>query len=430
MTTDLSAARALLESWALPPGSALLCAVSGGRDSMVLLHFLLHAGFAVTAAHFHHGLRAAADRDEALVRETCGKWGVPLTVGRGDTRAFARREGLSIEEAARALRYAFLRQAMAAENCAFLAVGHHQADQAETILLHLTRGAGMDGLRGMNARRGRILRPLLTTAPAALEAYAAAWRVPFQEDETNEDLRFARNRVRRRVLPELAAINPQVLKAVARAGDILAAEGEFLDQAAERALPPVRETETGLCLSLRDFQAMEPTLRLRALRLLLNRLPVGMKNISADHLRSAANLAPGGALDLPGGVHISARQGALRLDLRPPAGEAVPLAVPGETVWGSLRLCCAGPAGQYTAAPWSPRDRLDGRTVKRLLRDQGVPDYLRALCPLILLNGSPIVLCGPFGILRGKSCPPAFTLRVTHIKKSQFDFVCPNECSE
>ena len=180
MTTDLPAARALLEGWALPPGSALLCAVSGGRDSMVLLHFLRRSGFAVTAAHFHHGLRgAAADRDEAFVREMCGKWDVPLTVGRGDTRAFARREGLSLEEAARILRYAFLKQAMEAEDCPFLAVGHHLGDQAETILLNLTRGTGMEGLRGMAPRRGRLLRPLLTTAPADLDNYAAAPRRPW-----------------------------------------------------------------------------------------------------------------------------------------------------------------------------------------------------------------------------------------------------------
>ena len=90
--------------------------------------------------------------------------------------------------------------------------------------------------------------------------------------------------------------------------------------------------------------------------------------------------------------------------------------MPGETVWGGLRLTCAGPAGGYAAVPWSSGHRLDGRTVKRIFRDMGVPDHLRAQCPVILLEGRPIALLGPFGVLRGKNCPPAFTLRATHIK--------------
>ena len=164
---------------------------------------------------------------------------------------------------------------------------------------------------------------------------------------------------------------------------------------------------------------MEPVLRLRAARLLLGRLPAGMKNISAGHLRALANLALGAALDLPGGVHASARGGVLRLDLCPPAGERTVLHVPGETVWGGLRLRCTGPAGDYAVAPWSSKYRLDGRTVKRLLRDLGVPDHLRALCPVIFLEGEPVALWGPFGVLRGKGCPPDFTLSATHIEKGE-----------
>lgn len=398
---------------ALPAGCGVLCAVSGGRDSMVLLHLLLHNGFAVTAAHFHHGIRgAAADRDAAFVRQICGAWGVPLVMDRGDAPALARREGLSLEEAARRLRYDFLEEALERTGCAFLVTGHHLADQAETILFNLARGAGMDGLRGMPLRRGRLLRPLLRVPPEALDAYAAAHQIPFVEDETNQDLAFARNRIRRQVLPALEQIDPRALEAIARTGALLAEESGYLDRAAEAALPPVTRTETGLTLPLAAFRAMDPVLRRRAVRLLLERLPAGRRDITAAHIRAAADLLPGKAIDLPGGVRVSARRGVLRLDRCPPAGERTALRVPGETAWGPLRLICSGPAGDYAAAPWSPKDRLDGRTVKRILRDTGTPDHLRSQCPVLFLDGKPIAVCGPFGCVRGRRCPPAFRVSI------------------
>ena len=156
-------------------GQRVLCAVSGGLDSMCLLHMLEawceERGGQAAAAHFNHRLRgAAADRDEEFVRETCARWGIPLSVGREDVGEYAKREGLSTEEAARNLRYAFLRRTAAERECERLYTAHHAGDNAETVLLNLIRGTGLTGLTGMDWERDGLCRPLLCVTREELEA--------------------------------------------------------------------------------------------------------------------------------------------------------------------------------------------------------------------------------------------------------------------
>ena len=150
MTIDLAAAKRFLEGVPMP----VLAAVSGGLDSMCLLHLLATWGkenhVAVTAAHFNHQLRGeAADRDEAFVKKVCEEWGIPCVCGRGDTRACAEQEDFSIEEAARNLRYDFLEQTRRQTGCATILTAHHADDNAETMLLNLIRGTGIRGLTGI-----------------------------------------------------------------------------------------------------------------------------------------------------------------------------------------------------------------------------------------------------------------------------------------
>ena len=149
----------------IPPGSGVLCALSGGADSMYLLCRLLEGraryGWTVQAAHLNHGLRATARRDEDFVRSWCETWDVPLTVGHGDVSGYAGRESLSIEEAGRVLRYALLEETAAREGLSLIATGHHAGDNAETVLMNLIRGCGLNGLTGIPERRGNIVRPML-----------------------------------------------------------------------------------------------------------------------------------------------------------------------------------------------------------------------------------------------------------------------------
>ena len=191
----------------LPQGGTVLCAVSGGRDSMALLHLLgvlgAEEGFQVAAAHFNHRLRPAADRDEAFVRSWCAGRGIPLFCGSGDVSAFARETGRSVEDAARELRYRFLEEAAEDLGADRIAAAHHREDNAETVLLHLLRGAALQGLGGIPPVRGRIVRPLLETAREDIDQYIRRHSIPFVEDETNSDTAFTRNRLRLEVLPVL-----------------------------------------------------------------------------------------------------------------------------------------------------------------------------------------------------------------------------------
>ena len=199
----------------LPRTGTAVCAVSGGLDSMCLLHLLdiwrRERGVSLLAAHFHHGLRPTADRDAAFVRDWCGERGIPFVWERGDVREYAAQKGLSIEEAARELRYAFLRKTAAAYPDSLIYTAHHAGDNAETVLLNLIRGTGISGLTGMKARRDGIVRPLLDVSRGELEAYAAACGIPHVEDETNADRSAAlRNRVRLDLLPLLRELGTQV----------------------------------------------------------------------------------------------------------------------------------------------------------------------------------------------------------------------------
>ncbi|MEA4992852.1 MAG: tRNA lysidine(34) synthetase TilS, partial [Oscillibacter sp.] len=204
MKTELPSAEKFMTAH-FSAGTELLCAVSGGLDSMCLLDFAARWAegreIPVAAAHFHHGLRgASADRDEAFVRDFCAARGIPFVSGRGDARAAAREEGLSVEEAARRLRYAFLEEAAAKRNGSVILTAHHADDNAETMLLNLCRGTGSAGL-GIPAVRGNIYRPFLELTRDQLADYAAARGLPPVEDETNDEDNAARNLLRHRVLP-------------------------------------------------------------------------------------------------------------------------------------------------------------------------------------------------------------------------------------
>ena len=176
----LNAAQALTREYAmLAPGNHILCAVSGGADSVCLLHWLkgraAEDGFTLTAAHFDHRLRGAeSHRDAAFVEELCRAWKVPCAVGHGDVSGEAQRRGAGIEETARALRYDFLERTAEELGADLIATAHNANDNVETMLLHLVRGSGLQGLTGIRPRQGKRIRPLLTTTRAEILAYLEA----------------------------------------------------------------------------------------------------------------------------------------------------------------------------------------------------------------------------------------------------------------
>ena len=213
----------------------LLAGVSGGADSVALLHLLLQRGVRVTAVHVNHGLRGeASDGDERFVRELCGHLQVPLLVYR------AVPPDAPGEDWARRARYGFFREAMVATGAEALALAHHRDDQAETLLLHLLRGSGLTGLGGMAADAVvdglRIVRPLLQFSRQELRELLLRLGQPWREDESNDDPRYLRNALRLDVLPKLEELIPGVAKRLAATAEILQGEEAVLAGMAESFL--------------------------------------------------------------------------------------------------------------------------------------------------------------------------------------------------
>lgn len=190
-------------------GEKVLVALSGGADSVALLRILRELEQPCEAAHCNFHLRGEeSDRDERFVRELCARLGVELHVTHFDTRAEAARSGESIEMAARRLRYAWFEELRQRQGAACVAVAHHQDDSAETLLLNLLRGTGLAGLRGIHARNGYIVRPLLCLSRSDLEQYLEEAGQEYVTDSTNRQDEYLRNKIRLHLLPLMEEINP------------------------------------------------------------------------------------------------------------------------------------------------------------------------------------------------------------------------------
>ena len=287
----------------------IVCAVSGGADSVALLHCLMDLrqefGFTLSAAHYNHSLRGAeSDEDEAFVRDLCQKWNIPLHTGRGDVAAHAARCHLSIEEAARNLRYGFLMSLPG-----HIAVAHHADDQIETVLINLIRGTGLRGLCGMAARQHRLLRPLLTVTAREIRAYLQSLGIPHREDSTNTRDDALRNRLRHHVIPLLYRENPSLDATVGRMTDLLRAEDTHLAREADDLLRAASVEDDLDCGILRAAPAV---IRRRAIRSLLDALP----NPSVSHVDAVEALlerANGSAeVHLPDGITVRREYDLLR----------------------------------------------------------------------------------------------------------------------
>ena len=220
----------------LCPGETLVCAVSGGKDSVSLLHAMLslqeELQITVEAAHVNHQLRGPeSDRDEAFVRSLCEKWRVPLFVCRADVRSRCEETGESVEEAARAVRYSFF-ESLGKK----IATAHTMDDHLETVLLNLIRGTGLRGLCGIAPKRGNFVRPMLCVSKEEVEAYLAQNELSHVEDATNAENFALRNRLRHDVIPLLRRENEALPATVFRMSEILRDEDAFLsEQAASQA---------------------------------------------------------------------------------------------------------------------------------------------------------------------------------------------------
>ena len=378
------------------PGDKVTCAISGGADSVALLFALYllkdKLNIQLSAAHFNHHLRGEeSQRDENFVRDFCGRYDIPLTVGHGTI--VPGKKGL--EAAARDARYAFLRSLPGK-----IATAHTADDNAETVLMHLVRGTGLKGLGGIAPVNGNVIRPMLTCTRQDVEDFCAEWCLNFITDSSNEGDDFLRNRLRHHVMPLLKQENPRLAENTSAMALRLRQDEDCLSRLAEL---PEMDVET--------LRNMHPALRKRALESFLKHS--GVREPEASHIAQAESLVfspkPSAFARFPGGVTIGRNYGLLQVQSRAEALEPVELPVPGSILWGDYRITAAEAGEGITVHPDGPitvRSRLTGdsirlsggsKTLKKLFIDRKIPASERDRIP-VLADRRGILAVHGFGI--------------------------------
>lgn len=405
----------------LEKGDAVVAAVSGGADSVFLLHALcaLQKEYHLTlyAAHVNHGLRAdTAKRDEEFVRAFCEERKVPLFIKHADVKKTAKEKKMSEEEAGRYVRYAFFDELQRTLPADKIATAHHKNDQAETVLMNLIRGSGLAGFGGIAPKRDTIIRPLLSLARKEIEQACAREQISFVTDETNFQETYTRNRIRLSLLPEIETYNPSFVDAVARNADILREEEEFLDDYVHTVFESaVMRTHNGYQVSIQALQGYHRAIGRRMIRLMAG-------DISAKLVEAVLALCESGQsgkfLVLPGAQAARIEYGQLiveKRDLQKSSDFFYPLEIgkpcfiaeAGVFVRASLtdKPKPAGGSRAYfsveAAEGLAVRSRKDGdvfyphgmqgkKKLKEYFIDQKIPRELRAKVPL-LVSGEDIL---------------------------------------
>lgn len=295
----------------LPSGGAVICAVSGGADSVCLLHILkeiaAERGFELYAVHFNHCLRGEeSDRDERFVRELCRELDVELFCRSGDVNGYAEEKGVGIEEAARILRYEFFAAAAEKLPHSRVATAHNADDNAETVLMNLARGAGLKGLCGIPPVRDIYIRPLLCMSRAEITAYLDERGIGHVEDSTNAERIYTRNRLRHEVVPVLKGINPAFAEAVLEMSNLVREDEGLLEALSEQAVSFEADEEGRTALDIRKLKNCKYPLAARAVRRAAASLGCYP---AAVHVKAVLELAttdaPSARTLLPGDVLVS-----------------------------------------------------------------------------------------------------------------------------
>ena len=407
--------RFIREQEMVSAGDTIICAVSGGADSVALLFafYLLKEklGIRLEAAHFNHHLRGPeSDRDEKFVVELCDRYDIALHLGGG--AVVPGNKGL--EAAARDARYAFLRSLSGK-----IATAHTADDNAETVLMHIVRGTGLKGLGGITPIHGQVIRPMLKVTRQDVESFLEEWCLDHIEDSSNETDAFLRNRIRHHVMPLLVQENPRLAENLSRMALHLRLDEDALSQGAEN--------------HIEELKAMHPASRNRALAAFLEE--AGVKEPDSEHIALAESLVfsqrPSAKADFPGGVTICRNYGKLERCDGQPGLKTVVLNCPGVTQIPELGLqvrcvlekqpeseSCftVAPAGQMVLRSRMSGDemRLHGGTksLKKLFIDKKIPAARRDRIPVVVDDAG---VLGVYGVGANRERIPADNSGVTVI---------------
>jgi len=423
----------------IQPRETVLVGVSGGVDSLALLH-VLHTlrhqlDCQLHVAHLDHGFREDSAADAVYVAEQAGQLGVPISSIRVDVPQLMRSQKFSAEVAARQARYQFYECISKRIGATKIALGHHRGDQAETVLMNLLRGAGASGLKGiLPVREGKFIRPLLAFSRKEIEDFVAQLGLEPRRDATNYQLDYLRNRVRLELIPALEqTYNSNIQNVLNQTAELLQAESDYLDVLAHDAFQACRvepSTHDTVVLDRCLFQEYHLALRRRILRLAVAEVFGETRDLYFNHFESMLKLidgeAPNSALDLPSGRAF--RRAYSRILIQKSGDSHAPfeyeVAVPGHTalplldaemtatVVGQPMNCAVAdkfPDGQFQAVfdldrlqlPLILRRRRDGdrfhpfgmqgtKKLKALLIDAKIPQQERGQVP-VLMSGEEII---------------------------------------
>lgn len=323
----------LLENAMAEPGHRILVGVSGGPDSVALLHALLELGYAndsgLGIAHVHHGMRGqSADRDAAFVESLAKNRNLPYHEKRVNLDDIRKKTGISLEEAGRNARYGFFEDIADRRSYDRIAVGHHLDDDAELILMNILRGSGPTGMAGIPPVRGRIVRPLIHCRREDIRLFLKSCNIAYVHDKTNDNIRFRRNHIRHCLIPSLVYYNPRVAESLHKLGQISAAEEQWID----RLISPVFETAVSdrgkdhLVLDLRAISAQHPAAKRRIARKAVLEVKGNLRRIGLRHIDEILGLMEQsesdgsllyGATDLPESLRATRTGDFLAFRLHP-----------------------------------------------------------------------------------------------------------------
>ncbi|MGM9522540.1 MAG: tRNA lysidine(34) synthetase TilS [Oscillospiraceae bacterium] len=420
-------------------GSVLVC-VSGGADSMCLLHLMASLsdtmGFSVIAAHFNHKLRGEeSDGDEAFVSDWCRKMGVPLYIGSGDVKAVAEKSGAGIEETARSMRYSFFYDTAEKSGASKIATAHTADDNLETVLMRIARGTGLLGLGGIPPVRDNIIRPLLCLTRKDIESYNLKHGVSHREDSSNFSDDYARNRIRHHVVPVLRDLNPAVGRACADMTALLRRDERFIQSMAQDF---VSDNLSDNSLPAALLCELPEPVATRVVRLCCG------DGISYGHVKSVLELAgsgsPSGRLSLPG---LTVRRQYDRLVFSEAEVKTFePRELPTDGVLTieelGLRFTAAtilsmceiykslttflfksdSICGKITVRPRNTGDSIrlseksGAKSLKRLFIDKKIPAHARAAVPVICDELGPVAIPGIGCDVRVRPSPGDSVLKV------------------
>lgn len=424
----------------------LLLAVSGGKDSMAMLHLAQKTlPNPLGVVHFNHQSRGAESQgEENLVRDYCQKQGIRCFVGTAPVKEIAQKEKQGFEAMARKLRYDYFEEILDAEGADYLLTAHHALDNLETFLFRLARGTGTQGLCGIPPQRGRYLRPLLSLDPAEIRDYVAKEGIPYGEDSSNGEDVYQRNFIRHHLIPLFPQLNGQYLAHSVNTIRIIREENNFLDCVVAEALP-LTPVPGGMACSREAFLKLNPALQGRGIQYLVGAVDK-FSTLSQKQREGAVCLAksfsPSGELFLNHLLLLSRSYDTIKCTAVSEETKPLPRPLPlgEEILWGRWRIVVKAEIKRketkesdgfylHGSPPFHLRGREEGdrfrpwqrpeKSVKKWMIDEKIPRSLREQLPLILDDKGRIVAVYPLG--GAGPCPVGALLWRVTLSKSALE---------